>query len=201
MFFVQTFPLKQAVAVVLTTLLLGACGSSPEPVVPRDVAFAVTEALSVDATSVDVQFMNVPPREYPHVGHRSPVTFEDASRKWIGTRFHLTGNAAIALRIIFKKGDITEELLPVKTGIAGTFKKEQAGKYEARLEVALELVDPNGKVLASASGEAWNTHTVPEDATENDKRIVWVGMVAQAFDSLDQELTPRIHQGMGEYIR
>lgn len=198
---VQASLIKKTVAAIVLSVFLSSCSSSPEPVVPKDVAFSIDAVLKVDATSLDVQFVDVPPREYPHVGHRSPVTFEDASRKWVSSRFQLTGNTASALRVIFKKGDITEELLPVKTGIAGTFKKEQAAKYEARVEVVLELVDPNGKVRAFANGEAWNTHTVPEDATENDKRIVWIGMVERAFDSLDQELTPRINQGMGDYIR
>jgi hypothetical protein len=199
--FMQTLSLRRAAFVILMGFLLSACASPPEPAVPTDITFAVNTVLNVDATSIDVRFASAAPKDYPHVGHRSPVTFEAAFRKWAQARFQLTGNTASALRVIFSKGEITEELLPVKTGFSGSFKKEQAAKYEARLGVELELVDPNGKVLASASGEARNTHTVPEDATENDKRIVWAGMIAQAFDSLDQELIPGIHQGMGEYIR
>lgn len=197
----QTLPLKRLAPVIFLGLLLVACASPPEPAAPTEVTFAADTILNVDATSLDVRFASAPPTNYPHVGHRSPVTFEAAARKWVDARFQLTGNTASALRVTFNKGEITEELLPVKTGFSGTFKKEQAAKYEARLEVALELVDANGKVLALASGEARNTHTVSEDATENVKRTVWVGMVGQAFDSLDQEIMPRIHQGMGAYVR
>lgn len=200
--FVRVFSLRHAALVALISTVLGACSSAPDPVpVPTDVVFTNTVALNVDATSLDVQIENTPPKEYPYVGHRSPVTFERAVQKWVDTRFTLTGNTASAFRVTLKKGEIVEELLPVERGISGTFKKEQAAKFEARLEVVVELIGPNGEVLATANGEARNSHTVPEDATENDKRIVWIGMVEQAFNSLDQELGPRIHQGMGEYIR
>ena len=201
MAFGHSSSLAQFISVSLIAAALTACSSTPELVPPQDVDFADTTVLNVDATSVDVRFVNRPPSEYPHVGHRSPVTFERAIEDWTDKRFELTGNTASAFRITIKKNDITEELLPVETGLSGAFKKEQAAKYEARLEVAIELVDPNGEVLGSATGESWNTYTVAEDATENDKRIVWVDMITKALDGLDQELIPRIREGLTGYVK
>ncbi len=201
MVFVRLISLKRFASVGLVAALLSACGSTPEPAPPQEVSFADTTVLNVDATSIDIRFINRPPQEYPHVGHRSPVTFERAVRDWVDARFELTGNTASAFRITVRKHDITEELLPVETGLSGAFKKEQSAKYEARLEIALDLVDPNGEILGSAEGESWNTYTVAEDATENDKRIVWVDMIAKAFNGLDQELIPRIREGLGDYVR
>ena len=193
---------RRAAATVLAVgMFLSACGSSLEPAAPTHITFAADMVLNVDATSVYVEFASASPREYPHVGYRSPVTFEDAVKNWVDSRFELTGKTVNALRVTVKEADITEELLPVKTGFTGAFKKEQAAKYEAKLEVRLQIVDPIGKVVASASSEAWNTHTVPEDATETDKQIVWVEMVKKAFDSLDQGLIPQVRQSMRAYVR
>ncbi len=196
------FPVvKYVAAAFVAGALVSACGSSPAPKVPTQVSFASNAVVNVDATSMDVNFAGAPSRDYPHVGHRSPVSFEAAAKSWADKRFDLTGNTPSALRVTIKEGDLVEELLPVKTGLGGAFKKEQAAKYEATLEVELQIVDAGGKVVASASGKSWNTHTVPEDATETDKQIVWAGMVKQAFDSLDQELIPRVYQGMRDYVR
>ncbi|MEQ9449695.1 MAG: hypothetical protein RLN70_12460, partial [Rhodospirillaceae bacterium] len=128
--------------------------------------------------------------------YRSPVTFEAAGRDWANQRFNLTGNTVNALRITFRQAQITERLLPVDTGISGAFKKEQAAEYEAVLDVSLEIVDANGKVVASATGAGTNKHTASEDATEYDKQMIWVDMVKRAFDSLDRELIPQMRRGM-----
>ncbi len=196
-----TLSVISSAAVLAVGVFIAACSSSPPPEVPTDVSFASDTVLAADVTSMNVTVQNVPARDYPHVGHRSPVTFEQAARKWADARFNMTGNSVNALRIIVKEGDITESLLDVKTGFTGAFKKEQAAKYEARLEVALEILDPDGKVLTSGSAKSFNSQTVPEDATEADKQIVWVGMVKKAFDSLDQELIPQLRQGMSTYMR
>ena len=166
-----------------------------------ELIFANKTVLTVDATSMDVKIENIPPREYPHVNYRSHVRFEDAARDWAKSHFTLTGNSVNTLQIVIRKGDLVEKLLPVKKGIKGWFTKDQAAEYAATLELDLALIDPNGRVISTASGKSSSTQTVTEGATEDDKQEVWTGMIISAFDALDREFQPQLRQVMAQYIR
>ncbi len=162
--------------------------------------FANKTVLNVDATALDLKIEDTPPREYPHVNYRSQVRFEDGARAWAAARFALTGNSVNTLRITIRKGDIIEKLLPVKKGIAGWFTKDQSAEYDATLDLEVAIVDPSGKVLSSANGNARGTQTVIEGATEADKQQVWARLVISSFDSLDAELQAQIRQVMSQYV-
>jgi len=188
-------------AAALMFTLAGAVGVQAFAQGTPELIFANKTVLNVDATSMDVKIENIPPREYPHVNYRSHVRFEDAARDWAKSHFMLTGNSVNTLQIIIRKGDLVEKLLPVKKGIKGWFTKDQAAEYAATLELDLALIDPNGRVISTASGKSSSTQTVTEGATEDDKQAVWSGMIISAFDALDREFQPQLRQVMAQYIR
>lgn len=163
------------------------------------IRFSDATMLSTDATSLSITVEARPPKEYPHVMYRAPFTVEQAAKAWAESHFSLSGNSVNTLRITVKEGDITEKLLPKTGGIKGWFTKDQAAEYEARIAVEVAVVDPNGKVVASADGKAWHSRTVSEGATEEDKRHVWADMIKVTFDNLDAELQPRIRSSMAAY--
>jgi hypothetical protein len=162
--------------------------------------FADATTFATDATSLSIQVDARPPKEYPHVMYRAPFTFEQAAKAWADSHFNLSGNSVNTLRITLKEGDITEKLLPKTGGIKGWFTKDQSAEYEARLAVEVAIIDPNGKVIASADGKAWQSRTVTEGATEEDKRRVWSEMIKSTFDNMDAELQPRIRSTMSNYV-
>ena len=191
--FARTF----AVLLVLAGALSALSAQSASPT----LLFANKTVLNVDATSLDLRIEDTPPREYPHMNYRSQVRIEDGARAWAASRFALTGNSVNTLRITIRKGDIVEKLLPVKKGIKGFFTKDQSAEYDATLDLEIAIVDPNGKVLSSANGNAKNTRTVIEGATEDEKQQVWSGLVVACFDGLDAELQAQMRQVMAQYIR
>ncbi len=199
----QTVTRRFALAAVLVVAgTLGVATAAPQAFAgAQTLMFKNRAALQVDATAIEFVNDGIPPRDYPHVNHRSQLRFEDAAREWAGGRFQLTGNSVNKLRITIKGSDLTEKLLPVKKGIKGWFTKDQSAEYEASLQVELAIIDPNGQVLSSASGASNNTMTVREDATEADKQQVWTGMIIAAFDLLDNQLEPQVRQVMAKYIR
>jgi len=189
---IKRFCLAAAAAAALAFGAFPAAAQAP-------IGFADASTLSVDAVSVDIR-PSAPSTEYPQVGHRSPVTFEEALNAWAKAHFVLTGNSVNTFRITMRQGTIVEKLLPIKRGIAGWFKKEQATEYEGNLEVEVAVVDPNGQILGTTSGKAKLTRTMPEGSTDEKKQVVWGEMVKEAFDNLDKELLPNIRQYMGAYV-
>ncbi len=164
------------------------------------MVFVNKDVLNVDATSIEVKITSSAPQEYPHVGYRSPVTFEEVGRAWAENHFKLTGGSVNQLRINIHNGDIVEKLLPVKKGIKGMFTKDQAFQYDATIDLELEIVAPDGRVLSSASGKASGLRTIDEKATDADKKQLWAGLVIAVFDALDNELQPQLRKSMGQYV-
>lgn len=200
-------PLRFARALgVLFFLASGAFGialpaTAQEAPAPMKLDFANKSVLNVDATSLDLKIGEAPPREYPHMNYRSQVRFEDGAREWAAAHFKLTGNSVNTLRITVRTGDIVEKLLPVKKGIKGWFTKDQSAEYLATLELEIAIIDPNGRVLTTASGKASTSRTVPEGTTEADKQQVWTGLIIATFDNLDTELQPQVRNVMAQFIR
>lgn len=195
----------RALSVMLAVAGTAAVVHAEEPsvagIASGKLQFANTTVLNVDATALELKLGDIPPREYPHVNYRSQVRFEDAAREWAGQHFKLTGNSVNTLRITIQKGDIVEKLLPVKKGIKGWFTKDQSAEYLATLELEIAIVDPNGRVLTTASGKASTSRTVPEGTTDADKQQVWTGLIIATFDNLDTELQPQIRSVMAQFIR
>ena len=193
-------PLSVA-AFLLTAILISGCGSEPPPpTIPTTLELQDQSKLSVDATSMKIDVQAQAPREYPHVAYRSPIGFEQALNTWVKTHFTLSGNAVYTLTITLREGDIVETLLPMEHGVKAMFKKQQAAEYHARLGITVAIVDPSGKVLASADGTASDSRTSPQDATDADKRITWAAMVTTLFNGLDREMQPRLRMSLAQYV-
>lgn len=150
--------------------------------------------VKIDANSLVVEIQKQPPKEYPHVGHRAPVSFEQAVNMWASSHFELTGAGENTLRVTVRESDIVEKLLPVKKGIAGWFRKDQSAEYTASLDISVALVDANGGQQGSAEARTFQSTTVPEGTTDAEKQAVWMEMMKKVFDNLDRELQPRIRQ-------
>jgi hypothetical protein len=156
--------------------------------------FQDSTPVRIDANSMVVEIQKQPPKEYPHVGYRAPIPFEEAVNLWAKSHFELTGAGENTLRITVREADIVEKLLPVKKGIAGWFRKDQSAEYLATLDISVMLVDANGQQQGSAETNARHSTTVPEGTTEAEKQALWMEMMKRVFANLDRELQPRIRQ-------
>jgi hypothetical protein len=163
--------------------------------------FAAGPTYQVDVSALDVRIENPPPATYPQVGHLAPMPYDQAVRAWAEARFRPTGASVNTLRVTMREGAIVEQVLPIKRGIRGWFKKEQSVQYDATLSVDVAVVDANGAVLATAQGTSKQSQTLLEGATTDDKRAAWASMVKATFAALDTALDGPLRQNLGQYVR
>jgi len=180
-------------------LALGVPAHADDP--PATLELADKTVIAVDAASLDLAVTDSSPREYPFIGWRVPVPYEQAARTWAAQRFMLTGQSVNTLRVTMRQGNMTEKLLPITKGISGWFKKEQGAEYQGTLDIEVAIIDPNGKVLASADGKSWATETVAENASRADKEKAWMSVTKKTFDNLDREIVPRVRSTMAAYVK
>ncbi|MGE4064064.1 MAG: LPS assembly lipoprotein LptE [Rhodospirillaceae bacterium] len=150
--------------------------------------------ITIDANSLVVEVQKRAPTDYPHMGHRTPVTFEQAVNLWANSHFELTGAGENTLRVTVREADLVEKLLPVKKGIAGWFRKDQSAEYTATLDLSVALIDANGRQQGSAEAKSLHSSTVPEGTTDAEKQALWLEMMKKMFENIDRELQPRIRQ-------
>jgi len=68
-----------------------------------------------------------------------------------------------------RAGKLTVKLCARDQGHFRLFKREQGAEYQGTLEIQVDIVDPNGGVLATASGKSWAKESVAENATREVK--------------------------------
>lgn len=171
-----------------------------EDVPPGALVLVDKIPIVVDASALNIRVIEEEPHEYPYVGWKAPVTYEQGLKAWSVLRFKLTGESVNSLRISMKRGTVTEKLLPVTHGIAGWFKKEQGAEYKGTLSIEVAIVDPNGQVLASADANSWASETVAENAGDRDKEKAWMNIIRVSYDNLDRDLRPAIYKSMAAYV-
>jgi len=178
-----------AAAAILTSVPPAGFAQSESPALFQDVT-----PTTIDANNMVVEMLKQPPREYPHMAHRSPVSFEQAVNLWARSHFVLSGAGENTLRVTVREADIVERLLPVKKGIAGWFRKDQSAEYTANLEISVALIDANGQQQGSAEAKTMHSTTMPEGTTDTEKQALFLEMIKKAFANLDRELQPRVRQ-------
>jgi hypothetical protein len=164
--------------------------------------FVLTDAApyQIDASALDIRIESRPGTDYPNVGHRAATPYDQAIKLWAEKRFVLTGNSVNGLRVSLIDGQITEAVLPITKGIKGWFKKEPATEFRAALAVSVAIVSPDGRVLATTDGKAWQTTSFVEGTVPREKDDALVKMVSETFAMLDRELGPRFLQHLGPYL-
>ena len=87
------------------------------------------------------------------------------------------------------------------TGLFGDFTIPQSERYDLNIAVRLQIVDANGRSMASVDASATRSRTVAADATLNDRERVWFDMTEQAMADLNGSLDKSIPQYMRTYLR
>jgi len=131
----------------------------------------------------------------PFVDHLFPAQPAVLARRWALSRLVAAGGAATA-RVTILDGSVKAEDLSRDLGIEGAFKLEQEVLYAGRLEVMVEIVDPDGVAVAVARAEVDRHQTLPEGTTLNQRDRMFFDMADQLVTDLDQELSAR----MSEYL-
>ena len=188
-------------AVVLPVVALAACASAPppRPVFP-ELTFGHLGALTFDAGGVEVVNEYVPPLRRPNVEHEMPLAPATAATRWANDRIKAGGRPGRTVRVIIRNAAVREADLPKSSGLKGLFTTEQAARFDAEIEVVVELRSARGFRDAFASAGARRSVTISEGATLNDRDRIWFGLVEELMAELNRELEKNIRQYMGAYL-
>ena len=193
--------LRGLVAAVLAPALL------PLPVIPAgaqekkfpEITFVNSPSIAIDVQQVEIAREYVARGAKPNVEHLFPVTPNDAVTRWVGDRLVPVGRSRL-VRVVVKDASVVEVPLEKTGGIKGWFTTDQAERYDATMEVVVEIRSDVGRD-AYASARIKRSQTIEEGASPAKRREVWYAMTEKLMADLDRELERSMRQYLSAYLR
>jgi hypothetical protein len=183
---------------VLLATLAGCETPSTRPSFP-DIRFTSEPKLRLNVAAVDLQSDFHPTFQPPNVEHLFPVPPQRAAENWVRDRLEAAGGTK-RLRVRITDASVKETELPRTQGISGTFTRDQAQRYDLRVEIFIELLGDRGIAERSISAEINAHQSVAEGITPNDRDQAWYDLTKRAMKDLDQSLEAKIRSNFGDYF-
>lgn len=187
-------------AAVLGLIALGACQSSPPPLLLAEVTFSHLPPFRLDVAAIEYVDRFVAPLEPPHVEGLFPVTPANVARRWVEDRLAAAGTGRTA-RATLIDASATRQALATGGGVTGFFTDEQEERYDVALDLMIEIVGADGRYIeAHVRASAAASATVAEDATLEERDGALHRLTEEAIQSLDRELDAGIRRHLADYL-
>jgi hypothetical protein len=185
---------------LMCAALLAGC-TQPPPPSPKhaDITFQQFPKYNFAVGRIEIVREYAPPLRAPNVDHLFPVPPMQMAEQWARDRLVAAGGTG-ELRYVIKRASVVESQLPKTTGIRGAFTNEQTQRYDAVVEVELEVRNERGYRDGIASARAERRQTVGEDISLADREKTWFAMTEALGRDLNQELERNIQTGLARFL-
>jgi hypothetical protein len=183
----------------LVAVLAGCDTPATRPSYP-DIRFTELPKLRLDVAGIDVQVEFHPTFQPPDVEHLFPVTPQRAAENWARDRLEATGTTRRA-RVRIIDASVKESELPRTQGLTGTFTRDQAQRYDAVIEMTIDILGDRGFAERTVSAKTTRTQSVAEGITPNERDQVWYNMTKQLLNDENQELERQMRANFGYYLQ
>jgi hypothetical protein len=183
----------------LGACMLAACATpAPKPTYP-ELTWTHLAPFKLNVAEVEVVSEYEPPFKDPNVEHLFPLPPEQAARRWARDRIVAAGTEGRA-RVVIKRASVVEVPLELTEGVRGYFTTEQAQRYDAVVEVAIEVRGPRGYRDGFATAQAERSRTVPEDVTLNERERIWFDITEALMKDFDAEMDRNIRRHLQRFL-
>lgn len=191
--------LFRALSALTLALVIAACTTATPPSQSfPPITFAQNGPIKLTVSRVEVVHEYLPPLTAPNVEHQVPIPPAAMAQRWAQDRLVASGGVYVG-RFVIKRASVVQSQLPRTEGIRAVFTKDQDKKYDAELEVELQIRDERGIVLGVVTAAVGRSTTTPEDITLADREKVWYDMVKDIGATLNADLDRNIRSSLGTY--
>jgi hypothetical protein len=155
--------------------------------------------IKLDVGKLEVVRAFEPRRAPPDVAYLFPIPPDLAVERWAFDRIKPVGGGNLA-RVVINQAAVVEVPLETTGGLVGWFKTEQSERYDATLEVLVEIRTDFGR-QAYAGATVKRSQTVAEDISPEDRRRVWHQMTEKMLQDMDRQLEDGIAKYLVKYRR
>ncbi len=188
-------------AILMVAISMGAC-AMPDPTVRfPDITFSHLAPIKLDVGAVDYSQTYVSPAKIPNVEHLFPLRPSVVARRWTDDRIEAVGAISRIARVTLINAAVVGSTLDTTQGLKGAFTIDQAARYDATVEILIEIVNSQGVVEGQASAMAQRSMTAPENITLNDRDQLWFELTEAVMRDLDREMEATIRKYLAKYVR
>lgn len=179
---------------------LAAC----ELTVPQDpypaLSYSNLPPIKFDVAAIEIERPYEPNGEPPHVELLFPFRPDQAASNWARDRLVAVGSQR-RLRYIIKDASAISTRLETTSGLSGAVTIDQAERYDAQLEVEIQILGDSGIQEGNALARAFRSITIPEDASVNDRERTWYELTGKLMNDLNSQLEDTLKQALFPFIR
>lgn len=195
----MTFRLSRLLPALAGALVLAACDAPPVIQKQPEISFADKRPFRLDVGQLEIVPEYVSSGRRPNVEQTMPISPEAATVRWAQDRLRPIGRTGYA-RVVIKDAKVVEVPLKVEKGLGGMFKEQQAQRYDAALDVAIQVLDERHFPVADVVARATRSHTVSEDATLNERDKVLYDMTDALIHDIDSQMDSLIPTYLGRWL-
>ena len=185
--------------VSLLVVFLAACETPVATQTLPELTYGHLSKFTLDVAGIDVKAKYVPPMQAPNVEHLFATPPGKALRRWAADRLRAAGRRGRA-RFLILDAAVTETPLKLDKSFTGAFTKQQSRRYDATVEVSLEILDDKGFRTGFANARVMRSRTLGEDATINDRERMWFDLTEALMQDLNAEMEKNIRQYLSGYL-
>jgi len=188
------------VVAVLATLAVTACQNTKPPMqeLPA-ISFANLRPFNLNVGQLEIVSEYVSPGRSPNVEHLMPVSPEAAAQRWAQDRLKPMGRDGYA-RVVIRDAKVIEVPLAVDKGITGAFKTEQEMRYDATLNVAVQILDARHMVVGETVATASRSRTVAQGITLNERDRVLYDISESLAKDIDGQMSQLIPNFLNRWV-
>lgn len=180
--------------------ILSACTLGAERPSYPELTWGHLPPITLDVAEIEIIDASPAPGASPHVEHLFPLPPAKAAERWARDRLR-AGGLANRARFIIQRADVIEVGLKRTEGFYGIFTTDQSERYDAVLEVALEIRSDTGALLGQVTTETRKSHTVAENASLNQREAAWFEITDGLIKLLNAEMERVTPLYLGLWIR
>ena len=181
-------------------LVVSACELYPPTSVNNDITFAHLEPYFLNVAILEIVIAYKSPYEDPYVEHLVPVSPSVAAQRWATHLLRPVGKEGV-VRVTISDAQIVGEVLGVNQDFKSLFTTEQAARYQARIEITVDILDERHISRAYASGEATASNTVSEDASLAERDQILIELTETLLSTFNVAIAPQIERFFAPYLR
>ena len=183
----------------LLLVFLAACETPVATQTLPELTYGHLSKFTLDVADVAVAAKYLPPMKAPNVDHLFATPPGKALRRWAADRLKAGGRRGSA-RFLIVNAQVKEVPLKLDKSFTGAFTKQQSRRYEATVEVSLEILDDKGFRKGFANARVSRSRTMREDASINDRERLWFDLTDALMQDFNAELEKNIRQYLGGYL-
>lgn len=146
----------------------------------------VPQGQKIRLKAQDIKFISSynAPNRLPNVDHLLLVYPEQILHKWAVNRFGVDKTPDRHVRFLIKDASIVEE--NIVTG--GSMNKSVKQQYTGKVDVTIQIVDSEGRVLIETSASVMRREIIAKEASLEDHEKVWINLTFDLIKALSARL-------------